>query len=64
MKKEAFDVVDTSTWTQKAREEYSEYELRKASNSRDIKHLNIAIKFATNLEAESFQQYVCDRSDW
>ena len=39
VKQEAFDVVDTSTWTQKAREEYSEYELRKASNSRDIKVL-------------------------
>lgn len=36
----------------------------KHTSDRDFKHLNIAIKFATNLEAESFRQYVCDESDW
>ena len=44
MKEEAADYVDTSTWTQQAREEYVEYELRKALDSRNMKQLNAAIK--------------------
>ena len=44
MKEEAADYVDTSTWTQGAREEYVEYELRKAIDSRNMKQLNAAIK--------------------
>ena len=41
VKEEAFDTVDTSTWSQAQREQFAEYELRKATESRNVKNLKV-----------------------
>ena len=50
MKEKAFVQEDTSTMTQKQREQYVNYELRTAGDKRDIKMLNSAIKNADLLQ--------------
>ena len=50
VRQEAADYVDTSTWSQQQREDYANYELRKAVENRSMKQLNMAIKNAVELE--------------
>ena len=59
VKSEAFERKDTSNMTQAEREEYANVVLRKAVESRNIKHLKAAIRDAKNLEEESMRIYVC-----
>ena len=59
VRQEAFDTIDTSTWAQEEREKYANFVLRKAYESRNIKHLKAAIRDAERLENESLRIYVC-----
>ena len=50
--------MDTSTWAQAEREKYANFTLRKAYESRNVKHLKMAIRAAEELERESLRIYV------
>jgi hypothetical protein len=58
VREEAFDTMDTSTWAQAEREKYANFTLRKAYESRNVKHLKMAIRAAEELERDSLRIYV------